>query len=147
MTKTIDQFFCDWYSQVFPHAHGLGDPYALPALKKLIGFCAPGSVDRSAIADALGLETSESMTHALAGARIFVGTPPRLSPMGRALRKYLQTRSIESLLIAAQPHLRTRMVWCWPHICHCAVDGYEPGRACPNPFYHPANAVEYLRHG
>lgn len=142
--RSLESYFIDWESEVFGFGYGTGEPHVLAALHKFFSLCPPPEV-RDRNYDYLKLEAALTPTvawlliNAMGKADVIeYGTSPRfgwLTPKGYRVREFVLSKTPDVLCdlvcSATQEHF-----FCGPWTCNCGPYGYEPDKACPNPFFH-----------
>lgn len=146
--KTNEQYFADWESYAFGYGYGTGEEFVMPALRTFFETCADelsNPYDYRELEKKLGGEVTWLLINALCGGIdvIEYGTSPRygwLTVCGKALRHFVLSKTPTQLIeIVTADGTR-----CHPVGCNCGPEGYEPGRVCPNPFWHESSACDYL---
>lgn len=136
--KTLEQHFCSWESSAFGFGYGTGESHVIPALRAFLEACPEaGGYDYKVLEQAVTPVVAWLLINRLCREDIFeYGTSPRyawLTPAGRALRRFMLERNVDDLieLVASRNDEWT----CYRDACNCGPEGYEEGRACPNPFW------------
>ena len=138
MTKSQNDYFCDWESHVFGYGYGTGEEHVLRALKT---FFANTTIDHDSDGPrGYSYETLEAaltppvtwlLINTFCHADIIeYGTSPRyawLTEQGERLKTFVDSKTIEELenICGPAPDYYT----CSPHHCNCD-DG-----PCDNPFW------------
>lgn len=144
--RTIESYFADWESEVFGRGYGKGEPHTLAALKTFFATVGSGEpADRQNCYNFQALEAALSPTVAwllintLCQANVIeYGTSPRfawLTNPGEKLKEFLATKTVDELVYICCAECGDNP-GCGPRHCNCGPDGYEEGRACPNPFFY-----------
>lgn len=145
MTKTIEQNFIDWETNVFGYGYGTGEEHTLASLKMFFATIGtdperPNSYDYQKLEAALGPTVAWLLINTLCKHGVDIieyGTSPRfawLTPQGVALKDFLASKSVEELVELCCSRSEDDFP-CSPTSCNCGPDGYEEGRKCPNPFW------------
>lgn len=141
MTKTIEQNFADWESNVFGFGYGTGEEHTLSALRAFMAAVgredAAHGYDYQKLEAACGVTTAWLLINILCHADVIeYGTSPRygwLTTEGKALKAFIASKSIEELVELCAS--RTEVDACYPDACNCGPQGYQKGVKCPNPFW------------
>jgi len=157
--KTLDNYFYDWFGEVFGYLYGTGEQYVVPALKEFLSY-----YKREAFAplgiDELVTNLSQPPLTTLTPATIWMlvntlnaydildyGISPRygwLTDEGFELRKYLDDHSVRHILdVLFQEHESTKNVMMSCNVgttiysCSCEDRDVDKGIRCINPFINP----------
>ena len=142
LTKTIDQYFCDWENEAFGFGYGTGEPVIIPKLKMFLDACGIGNkhYDFRVLEEKLGAESTWFLINILCREGIIeYGSSPRfgwLTDEGLRLKEYMTSRTDDELTAV----LFTSEEWhektiCYKNACNCGPEGYVEGKQCSNPFW------------
>jgi len=144
VTKTIEQSFVDWESNVFGFGYGTGEEHTLTALKNFMGAIgrddAPHGYDYQKLEAACGPQVAWLLINRFAHHSVdFInyGTSPRygwLEPQGMALKAFVDAHTVEEMEKLCCERDEDYTI-CYPDACNCGPNGYEKGRKCLNPFW------------
>lgn len=147
MTKSIEDSFRDWESNVFGFGYGSGEEHTLAALKTFLATVGEGEPeDRARCYDykkleaACGPQVAWLLINTLAHHRADMfnyGTSPRfgwLEPTGERLKAFVVGKTVDELVAICCEGDENYNV-CYPDACNCGEGGYEKGRKCLNPFW------------
>lgn len=136
MTKTIEQHFADWESDVFGFGYGSGEEHIIGALKTFMEAIPFDHLDKPydyrILEQAVGPAACWLLINALCHADIIeYGTSPRHGwldrPHGVALQNFIIAHSVDELVkMTDQP---SDYAPCYPGHCNCDES------ACNNPFW------------
>lgn len=144
MTKTIDESFIDWESNVFGFGYGTGEEHTLGALKSFMAAVgrddAAHAYEYPKLEAAVGPTVAWLLINTLCKHGVDIieyATSPRfgwLTTEGEALKAYLATKSVAELEELCCSRSEDHCV-CYPDACNCGPNGYQEGRKCLNPFW------------
>lgn len=134
MTKTIDDYFRDWESEVFGYGYGTGEVHIVTALRRFLEHCTEGpykrSYDYSVLEQELGATVAWLLINTLCHVNIVeYGTSPRyawLTEQGTRLRDYMLSKTVAELTKLAP----SDYIHCGSDYCNC-----DDTRLCSNPFF------------
>lgn len=139
MSKTLDDYFCDWEGHNFGFGYGSGEPHIIPAVRTFLETCTTeGNYDYVVLENRLTAPVAWLFLNVLCKADILdYGTSPRygwLTAKGKRLREYVLSKTADELvnLVCERTCNDTP---CYPDACNCGERGYEEGRVCQNPFW------------
>ena len=138
ITKSIEENFADWESDIFGFGYGSGEEHTLGALKTfLLAIPMVGNYDYQHLENTVTPTVAWLLLNTLCHADIIeYGTSPRfgwLTEEGKALQAFVGERTLEELLAIIQ---RDEVYnFCSPTTCNCGPNGFVEGANCQNPFW------------
>lgn len=145
-TKTIEESFIDWESNIFGFGYGSGEEHTLAALKAFMGAVGRNEPDMGhsyeyqKLEVACGPQVAWLLINRLAHHSAHIieyGTSPRfgwLTPQGVALKAFVDSKTVDEM-VELCCSTREGFGGCGPDVCNCGPSGYEEGRKCLNPFW------------
>lgn len=142
MTKSIEDYFCDWEGSTIGFGYGTGEDHVLPCLKQFLEHCDKGAFSCGYKFEnmevLLGGPVTWLLISILCRADIIeYGSSPRygwLTQKGKMLR-YFATRKTVDELIKIVTETDDSYIHCYPDACNCGQNGYQEGIKCDNPFW------------
>lgn len=139
MTKTLEEYWSDWESQVFGYGYGTGEEHTIPALKTFFAAFGrdefPNGYDYRKLEAAVGPLPAWLLINTLCHADLIeYGTSPRvgwLTDQGVALKQFVDNKTTEELIDATERD--EGYAACFPNYCNCV--GKEGENLCGNPFF------------
>lgn len=140
--KSLNENFIDWESSTFGFGYGSGEPHIVPALRRFMELCPEdGGYDCRVLEAELGAVVAWLLINALCRFPVDIleyGTSPRfawLTNEGKALRAFMLSKAVDELVELAASRGGPDHNHCYPDVCNCGPNGYDPARRCPNPFW------------
>ena len=136
MEKTLDEYFCDWFSENFGYGYGTGDTHFIRVLHEFMSYTPEkGCYDYQILEFQLGAETAWLLINILARCGIIeYGTSTRYGWLdhrqGVNLRKYILSKPPVELNSVLRQRVNASYISCMPNYCNC-----ENGKKCENPFW------------